>query len=275
MRGGEVTPSSPSLEAAPAVCAVLGCPLARTDYDGAVALVRGWASAPTRAYAVAAANTHLVTLARHDPAFGAAMAAFDLWLPDGMPLVWSMNRRLPEASRLRDRVYGPTFMLRCLAATEREGGSHFLLGGSEELLGTLREKLRARFPRLEIAGAYAPPFGDWPAGENEAIFARIAGSGARYVWVGLGCPKQEYWISRCRERLPPAVYLGVGAAFAFHAGRVRQAPLWMQRAGLEWLFRVAAEPRRLFRRYVVYNSLFLWYSLTDRAKVSGGIGPSA
>lgn len=252
-----------------AACPVLGCPLACLDYEGAVGQVRAWAGAspPRRAYAVAAANTHLVTLARHDPAFGAAMAKFDLWLPDGMPLVWSMNRRLPTAARLRDRVYGPEFMLRCLAATAgKPGESHYLLGGSDELLGALRRKLLGRFPGLEIAGMDSPPFGAWPPEVDEAIFARIAASGARYVWVGLGCPKQEYWISRNLDRLPSAVYFGIGAAFAFHAGKVRQAPAWMQRVGLEWVFRLLAEPRRLFRRYMVYNSLFLWYSLGESGR---------
>lgn len=249
------------------VCPVLGCPLARTDYAAATALVRGWARRRDRAYAVAAANTHLVTLARHQRAFRAVMASFDLWLPDGMPLVWSMNARLPDEAKLRDRVYGPTFMLRCMAATEgQEGESHYLLGGSDELLNALREKLRERFPKLQIAGVYSPPFGEWPQEEDRRIFDAIAQSGARYVWVGLGCPKQEGWISRNLTRLPAAVYFGIGAAFAFHAGWVRQAPAWMQRAGLEWLYRMAAEPRRLLKRYLVYNSLFIWYSAIDRAR---------
>jgi N-acetylglucosaminyldiphosphoundecaprenol N-acetyl-beta-D-mannosaminyltransferase len=242
------------------VCPVLGCPLALTDYAGAVEQVREWARRADRAYAVEAANTHVVALARHDPAFRAAMSAFDLWLPDGMPLVWSMNRRVPADRKLRDRVYGPTFMLHCLAATEgNEAEGHFLLGGSDELLAALQTKLLARFPRLRIAGVCAPPFGTWPPGEDERILAQIEASKARFIWVGLGCPKQEFWISRYRSRLPAGVYFGIGAAFAFHAGRVRQAPGWMQRAGLEWLFRLLAEPRRLFRRYFVYNSLFLYY----------------
>lgn len=248
----------------PAIVPVLGAPLAVIDYASAVALVRMWARQGGRACAVEAANTHVVTLARHDPAFRAAMARFDLWLPDGMPLVWSLNRQLPAAERLRDRVYGPTFMLRCLEATAgRADEGHFLLGGSEELLATLREKLAARVPGAVIAGSYAPPFGPWPAGENERIFERIAASGARFIWVGLGCPKQEMWMSVNKDRLPAGVYFGIGAAFAFHAGRVRQAPAWMQRAGLEWLFRLGAEPRRLLRRYLLYNSLFIYYSLLD------------
>ncbi len=243
---------------------VLGCPLALTTYADAVTCVRALAARGDLAYAVEAANVHVVALARHDAAFREAMARFDLWLPDGMPLVWSLNRKLPPAERLRDRVYGPTFMLRCLEATAgNPAEGHFLLGGTEELLGALRAKLGERIPGVVIAGSYAPPFPPWPADEDARIIARIRESGARFVWVGLGCPKQEFWISRNKDRLPPAVYFGIGAAFAFHAGRVRQAPPWLQRAGLEWAFRLAMEPRRLWRRYVVYNSLFVFYSLVD------------
>jgi N-acetylglucosaminyldiphosphoundecaprenol N-acetyl-beta-D-mannosaminyltransferase len=154
-------------------------------------------------------------------------------------------------------------MLRCLEASAGNDGAHFLLGGSQELLDALQAALRAKFPRLQIAGVYAPPFGAWPTEEDARIIARIAASGARFVWVGLGCPKQEHWIARNKARLPAAVYCGVGAAFAFHAGRVRQAPAWVQNAGLEWLFRLLAEPRRLWRRYIVFNTLFLFYLAKD------------
>lgn len=245
------------------VCDVLGSPLAVLDYVKAMACVRAWAAEGTAARAVAAANTHVVTLARHDRDFGAALGKFDLLLPDGMPLVWVMNRRCHAG--LSDRVYGPTFMWRCLEATQGEF-THFLLGGSVELLETLQQKLRENFPRLHIAGSYAPPFGKWPDDEDARIIEKVAASRAHFVWVGLGCPKQEFWIARHKSRLPPAVYAAVGAAFAFHAGRVRQAPLWIQGAGLEWLFRLITEPRRLWRRYIVFNTLFLAYLLLDRLR---------
>ena len=226
-------------------------------------LVRARAAAADRPYLVAAANTHLITLARHDPEFGGAIEKFDLLLPDGMPLVWCMNRF--SNAGMTDRVYGPTFMLRCLEGTGSEF-AHYLIGGSEELLETLQRKLREMFPGIRIAGAYSPPFGQWPEDEDERIIGRIAQSGAQFVWIGLGCPKQELWLARNKDRLPAAVYPAVGAAFAFHAGRVRQAPAWMQRLGLEWAFRLLAEPRRLWKRYVVYNSLFLIYLVTDWIK---------
>jgi N-acetylglucosaminyldiphosphoundecaprenol N-acetyl-beta-D-mannosaminyltransferase len=242
-------------------CKILGTPLAVTDYAGAVVQAREWARAPVEPRMIAAANTHVTTLARRDPDFHEALAKFDLVLPDGMPLVWVMNRQLPTP--LRDRVYGPTFMLHCLEATQGEGWTHMFVGGTEELLSALREKLLARFPALRIAALHSPPFGEWSSDDDARIIAAIEKSGAQFVWVGLGCPKQELWLARMKHRLPPAVYPAVGAAFAFHAGRVTQAPLWVQRLGMEWLFRLCAEPRRLWRRYLVFNSLFLFYLVKD------------
>ena len=237
-------------------CQVLGIPLAVIDYAGAVALTRFWAD-EAAVHAVAAANTHVVALRRHNPEFAVTLSHFDLIVPDGMPLVWAMNRR---GAALRDRVYGPTLMLHAL---EQPGVPHFLLGGSEHLLETLTTQLGERFPGIRIVGSYSPPFGEWSEEENAVIIQKIADSGAKYIWVGLGCPKQEQWIARHKSKLPPGVYFAIGAAFAFHAGLVRQAPAWMQKRGLEWVYRLLMEPRRLWKRYVVYNTLFLWYSLMD------------
>lgn len=239
--------------------------LAATDYAGAVAWVLDRAKAGDRAYAVAAANTHVAALARWDPAFGAAMADFDLICPDGMPLVWSINACLPAAAKLTDRVYGPTLMLETLKATAGVGECrHFLLGGKAATLDKLKEGFASSYPGVVIADCYSPPFGDWPEDEFDRISERIRESRANLIWVGLGCPKQELWIAAHKDRLPPGVYFGIGAAFAFHAGEVRQAPAVVQRLGMEWLYRLCMEPRRLFRRYLTYNSLFLYYSLRDR-----------
>lgn len=242
-------------------CKVLGVPLAVTDYAGAVAQSRDWAGDTSVPRLIAAANTHVTALARHDPAYAAAIGKFDLILPDGMPLVWTMNRRLE--TKLRDRVYGPTFMLRCLEATQGGPWRHLFIGGTDDLLTELSRKLLARFPHLQIAGTFSPPFGHWTDADDQLVLSVIEKSDAQFVWIGLGCPKQELWLAKVRERLRPAVYSAVGAAFAFHAGRVRQAPLWIQKCGMEWLFRLCAEPRRLWRRYVVFNSLFLGYLLKD------------
>jgi len=245
---------------------IIGLPVAATDYAGAVAWILDRAGARDRAYAVEAANTHVAALARHDRAFGETMARFDLICPDGMPLVWALNRCLPAAERLIDRVYGPTLMLETFRATDRPGSPfrHFLLGGKDSTLETLRANLGARFPDAQVAGAYSPPFGEWPADEFERIAQKIRDSGANLIWVGLGCPKQERWIAEHKDRLPPGVYFGIGAAFAFHAGEVSQAPAFFQKNGLEWAYRLCAEPRRLFKRYFTYNSLFLWYLLRER-----------
>jgi len=240
----------------PQKCNILGVPLAVTDYAGAVELTRSWVG-DGKVHAVGATSTHPVTMARHEPEFRAVLEQFDLIVPDGMPLVWAMNRK---GAGMRDRIYGPTLMLRAL---EQPGVSHFMLGGTDDLLEALSAKLKERFPGIQIAGMYSPPFGQWPADENERIYQRIADSGAQFIWVGLGCPKQERWIANNKANLPPGVYFGVGAAFAFHAGRIKQAPPWMQGAGLEWLFRLSTEPQRLWKRYFTYNSLFVWYLLRD------------
>ena len=246
---------------------VIGLPLACTDYAGAVDWILGKAAGCSTAFAVEAANTHVAALARSDEAFGETMARFDLIVPDGMPLVWSLNAALPPADRLKDRVYGPTLMLETLRATDGQPEfRHFLFGGKESTLTKLRSVFAERFPGVSIVGAYSPPFGEWPDDEFDRICTRIRESGANLIWVGLGCPKQEHWIARHKDRLPPGVYFGIGAAFAFHAGEVSQAPALLQKIGMEWAYRIAAEPRRLFKRYFTYNSLFLWYSLRDRMR---------
>ncbi len=244
---------------------VIGLPLAVTDYTGAISWILEKASAADLPYAVEAANTHVAALSRHDPEFSEAILKFDLITPDGMPLIWSLNAQLPPEEKLTDRVYGPTLMLKTIEATNTPNSPfrHFLLGGKPSTLKKLTDRFSKEFPNTILADTYSPPFGDWPENETESIITKIRKSGANLVWVSLGCPKQEHWIARNKHRLPPAVYFGIGAAFAFHAGEVKQAPALLQKAGLEWLYRLAMEPRRLFKRYLSYNSLFLYYSLKD------------
>lgn len=243
---------------------ILGLPLAATDYAGAIDWIKRAALHHDRVSAVSAANTHLTTLARHDRTFADVMRQFDINFPDGMPLIWSMNRKLRVSEKLLDRIYGPTLMLEVIKSTAADPRyRHFLLGGKETTLAKLTSKLKCDFPNAEITGAYSPPFGNWSDEENAKIRQRITESGANLIWVGLGCPKQETWIAQQKANLPPGVYFGIGAAFAFHAGEVPQAPPWMQNHGLEWLYRLCAEPGRLWKRYFVYNSLFLWYSIKD------------
>ena len=243
---------------------VIGLPVAATSYAGAVEWVLEKAASADRAYAVEAANTHVAALARSDAAFGASMEKFDLIVPDGMPLVWALNRQLPPDQQLGDRVYGPTLMLETLKATgDRPEFRHFLLGGKQTTLDKLKRVFADRFPGTAIAGMHSPPFGEWPPDEFARICEMIRSSGANLIWVGLGCPKQEHWIALHKDQLPPGVYFGIGAAFAFHAGEVKQSPPYLQKLGLEWAYRLAMEPRRLFKRYFTYNTLFLYHLLRD------------
>ncbi len=245
---------------------IIGLPVAAITYAGAVEWILAHALDRSRTYAVEAANTHVAALARTDIDFSEAMRQFDLICPDGMPLVWVLNSQLGAAEKLTDRVYGPTLMLETLKATSGKGADfkHFLLGGKQSTLDNLTRNFAELFPGVSIAGSHSPPFGDWPENEFEIIAERIKVSRANLIWVGLGCPKQEHWIAANKHRLPPGVYFGIGAAFAFHAGEVQQAPPLVQRFGLEWAYRVAMEPRRLFKRYFTYNSLFIYHLLRDR-----------
>lgn len=243
---------------------ILGTSVAVTTRREAASSAIAWAREGGRARAIEAADVHVITRARHEPEFAESIRRFDLICPDGMPLVWAINSRVSHQARLEERVSGAELMGEVFRQSAGDPGlRHFLLGGSLELLEELRGKLAETFPGAEIAGFYSPPFGDWPADEFDRIAEAIRSSGANLVWVGLGCPKQERWIADHLPRLPHAVYFGIGAAFAFHAGRVSRAPGWCQKAGLEWAYRVLREPRRLFRRYLTYNSLFLWYTLRD------------
>jgi N-acetylglucosaminyldiphosphoundecaprenol N-acetyl-beta-D-mannosaminyltransferase len=239
---------------------VLGTPVAMTRYEDAVRMILECAAEADRAYLVAAANTHLVTLASRSREYAAALAKFDFIVPDGMPLIWYLN--FLEGADLTDRVYGPELMSRCLAASGTEQ-RHFFLGSSDTMRERLQEVLQRRFPELTIVGGYSPPFGDWDDAEDAKICRAIRRSEAQLVWVGLGCPRQEEFLARMKDRLPWGVYLAVGAAFSLISGAVPQAPKFLQKRGLEWAFRLWAEPRRLWRRYLVHNSLFVWGVLRE------------
>ncbi len=248
------------------VIPVIGLLTSATTYAGAVTWILDHASRRDRAYAVEAANTHVAALARVDQKFGNAMRSFDLICPDGMPLLWALNSKLEKHERLQDRVYGPNLMLETLKATSSRAAEfkHFLLGGKQSTLDKLQSSFAAKYPDVCIAASHSPPFGPWPDDEFSRICEKIKTSGANLIWVGLGCPKQELWIAEHKDRLPPGVYFGIGAAFAFHAGEVSQAPALIQKYGLEWAYRLAMEPRRLFKRYFTYNSIFVYHLVKDR-----------
>lgn len=210
---------------------------------------------------IAHADVHVLTRVLHDADdYGAGLKRFNYICPDGMPIVWMLRKKRQETQRL----YGPDMMEQMWDCGRTRGLRHFLLGGSEQAQELLQKNLGNRFEGVQIAGAYSPPIGDWPEGEHERIAQMIAQSGANCVWVGLGCPKQERWLYEHADILPPALYFAVGAAFNFHAGLVDQAPAWIRSHGLEWFYRLCKEPRRLFKRYLVHNSLFIWYYLTRK-----------
>jgi N-acetylglucosaminyldiphosphoundecaprenol N-acetyl-beta-D-mannosaminyltransferase len=233
---------------------VLGVPLALTTYTGAVDWIEETVAADGRGY-VCVANVHTVMAAQEDPELRAAVVGSSFNVPDGQPLVWalaSLGHRLP------DRVYGPTLMERSCARAAATGTPMYLYGGRDpEALRRLTLALRRAYPGLRLVGGMSPPHRPLTAQEEDAVAHDINASGAAVVWVGIGVPKQEKWMARMRDRLDAPVLIGVGAAFDFHAGLVPQAPPRLQRAGLEWAFRLAQEPRRLWRRYLRYNPRFV------------------
>lgn len=231
---------------------ILGTRVDATDYGGAAERVCGWAARGESRY-VCAANVHMVMEGHDDPAFRAVVNGADLVTADGMPLAWAL-RSLGVAHA--PRVYGPDLMLAVCARAEAEGIPIALYGGTEEALAGLEAELRGRFPGLRIAHRASPPFRALSEMEKDQARRAIAASGARILFVGLGCPRQERWMAAERGRIP-AVMLGVGAAFDFISHGKKQAPPALRRAGLEWAFRLAAEPRRLWRRYLVHNPRFV------------------
>jgi N-acetylglucosaminyldiphosphoundecaprenol N-acetyl-beta-D-mannosaminyltransferase len=238
----------------PPTARVLGVPLALTDYDGALDWIDGMVAMRRRGY-VCVAATHTVMASQDDSELRAAVLGADFTVPDGQPLVWALNLL---GHRLADRVYGPDLMDRACARAVRTGCRMYLYGSrSQGALVQLTRNLRLRHPGLRIVGGYVPPFRELTEAEEAAVIDDIRRSDADVVWAGIGVPKQEKWMARVTARLDGCVLVGVGAAFDFHSGLMPQAPATMQRLGLEWAFRLAHEPRRLWRRYLRYNPRFV------------------
>ena len=234
---------------------LLGVPIALTDYSGAMDMMDDMIARNDRGY-VCAVPVHGVMVAQHDPELLRSLhGANVLNVPDGKPLVWALNLLGED---LPDRVYGPELTDRyCSRAAER-GHRVWLYGGhTPEALDQLAEALERRHPGIVIAGRWSPPHRPLTTDEEQEVAERINADRPDVVWVGIGVPKQEKWMARMRDRLSAPVLVGVGAAFDFHAGLVAQAPAWVQRAGLEWAYRLVHEPRRLWRRYAHYNPRFV------------------
>ena len=238
-------------------CDVLGVGISATSLDTAVETIGQWVDQRTRQY-VTITGVHGVMESQRDPALKTIHNQAGMVTPDGMPMVW-LNWL--AGHREVTRVYGPDLMLRVCEASVERGWRHYFYGGGEGVADLLAKRLTQRLAGLQVAGTYCPPFGSLSDAEQREIADRIDASGADIVWVGLSTPKQERWMHQMRPLLAAPVLVGVGAAFDFHAGLKPQAPAWMQRAGLEWLFRLGCEPRRLWKRYLVNNPTFVWYLL--------------
>lgn len=233
---------------------VLGVQLAVTDYQRTLDWLDAMVAARERGY-LCACNVHTVTAAREDPELRAALEQSSLNVPDGQPLVWAINAL---GHSLSQRVYGPELMARACARAVDSGQRFYLYGGRNQgALVQLALNLRQRHPGVKIVGGYSPPHRPLNKEERVAIAAEINHARADVVWVGIGVPKQEKWMAQMRPELEAPVLVGVGAAFDFHAGLVPQAPSLLQDAGLEWAYRLAQEPSRLWRRYLRYNPRFV------------------
>jgi N-acetylglucosaminyldiphosphoundecaprenol N-acetyl-beta-D-mannosaminyltransferase len=245
---------APAPAGAPPAQPLLGIPLALTDYERTLEWIDAAVAAGERAY-VCVAAVHTVMACQEDPELRAAVLGADFTVPDGQPLVWALKLL---GHPLPDRVYGPELMERACARAARTGQRFYLYGGRNQgALVELARSLRLRHPGLNIVGGHVPPFRELTEDEERAVIADIDRVRPDVVWVGIGVPKQEKWMARMRGKLAAPVLIGVGAAFDFHAGLIPQAPATMQRLGLEWAFRLAQEPRRLWRRYLRYNPRFV------------------
>ncbi len=234
----------------PPVVRILGTPLVLTSYADLIGRCSEWGR--DNVVTVDFSNTQIVTMRRCVPSFRETTDCVDHFIPDGMPLIWALNDR---GAGLTDRVYGPTFMRKCLLEAPAER-THYFLGGSQECVGRLERVFKELRPAVRIVGRRDGYFGE---SEEAAIVEEINALSPDFIWVGLGTPKQQEWIRRNKPKLRRGVTLAVGFAFDVNAGTKRDAPAWMQKLGLTWVFRLCEEPRRLAARYFKWNSLFVAY----------------
>jgi N-acetylglucosaminyldiphosphoundecaprenol N-acetyl-beta-D-mannosaminyltransferase len=233
--------------------------VSKTSYAEVVSLCEQWAierrtGARLPARYICVTSVHGIIMAHDDPEIAKILNGADIVTPDGMPVVWALRS---FGSPKQQRVYGPTLMRNICQRAAQVGLRIFLYGGSQDTLTRLEEQLRNRFPSITIAGSYSPPFRLLSGAEDQSVQDMIRASDSDIVFVGISTPQQEKWMYDHRSCFPGVTMIGVGAAFDFHSGRKKQAPGWMQRNGLEWLFRLAVEPTRLWRRYLLITPRFL------------------
>jgi N-acetylglucosaminyldiphosphoundecaprenol N-acetyl-beta-D-mannosaminyltransferase len=238
---------------------VLGIGVSAASLEQHIAALTRWAQRRDVGRVVCVANAHMLVEARRDPAFATVLREADAVTPDGMPLVWMLRAR---GSRGQERVAGMDLIGALCAAAEEQNIAVYFVGSTRPVLDAIANRLRQEHPRLRIGGMEAPPFREATPAEDSALVDRIAESGAGLVLVALGCPKQENWMHAHRGKVR-AVMVGLGAAFPIYGRLEPRAPLFMRRMGLEWLFRLLREPRRLWKRYALTNPLFVWYALQE------------
>jgi len=236
---------------------VLGVGVSAITMPLAVETIEKWIIQRQREY-VCVTNVHLIMECQRDEKLRQIHNRAGMVTPDGMPLVWLSHL---NGFRQVERVYGPDLLLAFCARSATQGYRHYFYGGAEGVPQLLVKRLTQRFPGLEIAGMFSPPFTPLSPREDAQIVDMINQTQPDVIWVGLGAPKQERWMAAHLGRIQAPVMIGVGAAFDFHSGLKPQAPYWMQRHGLEWVFRLANEPQRLWRRYLIYNPLFIFLVL--------------
>ena len=233
---------------------VLGVGLSVLNLESALAEIAAAVRDRRKGY-ICVTGVHGVMEAQDDPAFKKILNEAFLCTPDGMPMVWA--GKLAGHREMR-RVYGPDLMLDVCKWSETSGAKHFFYGGADGVAELLVQKLKGKFPKLQVVGTFTPPFRALSDDEIKALQIQVAAARPDFFWVGLSTPKQEKFMAEFLPKLDATLMLGVGAAFDFHSGRVRQAPRWMQRSGLEWFYRLCSEPRRLAKRYFRNNPLFVW-----------------
>ncbi len=240
------------------VLSILGTRIDVVDYQGAIEKILGLAEKKEPS-SVAAANTHLIAEARRSLDFKKTLQQFDLIVPDGMPLVWSIRAR---GIKISDRVYGPYLMREVIKVTPRPW-KHFFFGGTEKILFDLTSAMKSLQPDLQIVGTFSPPFRNWTEDDEEKFASLINEANPDFIWVALGGVRQEKWIIQNRSRFKRGVFIAVGDAFPLLAGHRSFAPLWAQRFGLTWAYRLIQQPSRVGFRYLKYNTFFLYYTLHD------------
>ena len=232
---------------------ILGVPVSLIDLPKAVEIIQGWIER-RQSQLVCIRDVHGVMRSQQDPELSRIHKLAGLVTPDGMPLVWVSRLR---GHKTVSRVCGADLVAALCDASQETGHRHYFFGGKSGVAERMAEKLRELFPDLVVAGMATPPFGDVSQKEDDAITRSIVEAKPHVIWVGMSTPRQEYWMRDHVARIPGAVLIGVGAAFDFYAGDVKRAPRWMQQTGFEWLHRLAAEPRRLWRRYLYMAPMFV------------------